>query len=69
MTKRFNEQVCLKLAAPLRNSLEEEAAARGRSLSNLIRHALVEHSARWMVARAAQVSERAGAGTDAGATR
>jgi hypothetical protein len=66
MTKRFNEQVCLKLAGPLRNSLEEEAAERGRSLSNLIRHVLVEHSARRTVARA-QVSERTGA--DAGAIR
>jgi hypothetical protein len=50
MTKRFNEQVCLKLAGPLRSRLEEEAAARGRSLSNLIRYVLVEHSAKWAVA-------------------
>lgn len=50
--KRYDDQVCLKLAGPLRARLEEEASARGRSLSNLIRHVLVDHSAKWSVERA-----------------
>jgi hypothetical protein len=64
--KRCDAQICLKLAGPLRSALEEESAAGGRSLSNLIRVVLTDHVAKWSVARA-QVSERAGA--DAGATR
>jgi hypothetical protein len=49
--KRFDNQVCLKLAGPLRTSLEDEAAARGRSLSNLIRKILVDHAAPRIVSR------------------
>jgi hypothetical protein len=60
MAKRNDTQVCLKLAGPLRKTLEAEAAARGRSLSNLIRIVLVEHSSKRIVERAS--------GTDAGAT-
>jgi predicted HicB family RNase H-like nuclease len=58
--KRFDDQVCLKLAGPLRATLEEEAAERGRSLSNLIRRVLTDHAAE-------RITERAGA--DAGAIR
>jgi hypothetical protein len=60
MAKRNDNQVCLRLAGPLRSVLEAEAAERGRSLSNLIRQVLVAHSAK-------RINERAGA--DAGATR
>jgi hypothetical protein len=56
--KRNDAQVCLKLAGPLRAALEAEAAARGRSLSNLIRLILIDHE-----------TQRIGAGTDVGATR
>jgi hypothetical protein len=58
---KLNDQVCLKLAGELRASLEAEAAARGRSLSNLIRTILLEHSTKRII------TERVGA--DAGATR
>jgi hypothetical protein len=50
--KRNDAQVCLKLAGPLRETLEDEAAARGRSLSNLIRTILLEHSTKRITARA-----------------
>jgi hypothetical protein len=43
MAKRCNDQVCLKLAGELRARLEAEAAAHGRSLSNLIRQILIGH--------------------------
>jgi hypothetical protein len=58
MAKRNDAQICLKLAGPLRSALEEESAARGRSLSNLIRVVLIDHVAH-------RLTERAGA--DAGA--
>jgi hypothetical protein len=54
--KRFDDQVCLKLAGPLRSALESEAAERGRSLSNLIRKILIEHSAQRVVAREEGIS-------------
>jgi hypothetical protein len=49
--KKLDNQVCLKLAGPLRSALEAEAAAHGRSLSNLIRVVLVEHVAQRIVER------------------
>lgn len=52
--KRNDDQVCLRLAGPLRAVLEAEAAERGRSLSNLIRQVLVAHSAK-------RITERTGA--------
>jgi hypothetical protein len=58
LMKRLNEQVCLRLARPLRNSLEQEAAARGRTLSNLIQQILVAHSAKWNVKRARAATEQ-----------
>jgi hypothetical protein len=42
---RNDAQVCLKLSGPLRAALEDEAAARQRSLSNLIRTVLIDHTA------------------------
>jgi hypothetical protein len=57
--KRNDAQVCLKLAEPLRATLEDEAAARGRSLSNLIRTILLAHATQ-------RITERAG--TNAGAS-
>jgi hypothetical protein len=52
MAKRNDAQVCLKLAGPLRSALEEESAARGRSLSNLIRVVLIDHVAKRITERA-----------------
>jgi hypothetical protein len=49
--KRYDNQVCLKLAGPLRAALEDEAAARGRSLSNLIRKVLIDFAAQRFVER------------------
>jgi hypothetical protein len=46
---RNDAQVCLKLSGPLRAALEAEAAARGRSLSNLIRTILLEHSTKRII--------------------
>jgi hypothetical protein len=47
--KRYEKQVCLKLAGPLRAALEDEAALRGRSLSNLIRAILIAHTTKRVV--------------------
>jgi hypothetical protein len=58
MTKRFDEQVCLKLAGPLRQAVEADAASRERSVSWMIRQVLVNHYAQHLTA---------GAGADAGA--
>ncbi len=55
---RNDAQICMKLAGPLRTALEAEAEARGRSLSNLIRQVLIEHTAE-------RITERAG--TEVGA--
>jgi hypothetical protein len=52
--KRNDNQVCLKLPAPLRKALAAEAAARRRSLSDLIRIVLTDHSAERIVARETQ---------------
>jgi hypothetical protein len=56
---RNDAQVCLKLAVPLRASLEAEAEARGRSLSNLIRTILLEHSTKRITERASADMEMA----------
>jgi hypothetical protein len=50
--RKNDAQVCLKLSGPLRGQLETEAAVCGRSLSNLIRQILIEHTARRMTAGA-----------------
>jgi hypothetical protein len=55
MTKRYDNQVCLKLAGPLREALEVEAMARGRSLSNLIRTVLLAHATKSVVERIADI--------------
>jgi hypothetical protein len=43
--KRRDDQITLRLAGTLRAHLEDEAAERGRSLANLMRHILIEHVA------------------------
>jgi hypothetical protein len=53
--KRYENQVCLKLAGPLRAALEDEAKARGRSLSNLIRAILLEHISGRVVSGVAEI--------------
>lgn len=57
MARRNDTQVCLKLAGTLRASLEAEAAARGRSLSNLIRIVLLAHSTKYITERGAEAGE------------
>jgi hypothetical protein len=47
--KKQDSQVCLKLAGTLRAHLEEEAVTRRRSLSNLIRQILIDHTAQRIV--------------------
>jgi hypothetical protein len=52
MSKTVREdQVHLRIAGSLRMALEDEAAACGRSLSNLIRHLLIQHTAQRVVER------------------
>jgi hypothetical protein len=57
--KRFNEQICLKLAGPLRTELEDWAAEESRGLSSMIRKLLVDCVTQRITARAAaqQVNE------------
>jgi predicted HicB family RNase H-like nuclease len=54
--KRYDDQVCLKLAGPLRAELEAEAAAHQRSLSSLIRTVLINHAAQRVVDRETQAA-------------
>jgi predicted DNA binding CopG/RHH family protein len=49
--KRRDTQITLRLAGELRAKLEDEAAARGRGLSNLIRQILITHVAQRIVDR------------------
>jgi hypothetical protein len=49
--KKNDDQICLKLSRPLRAELEAEAAARQRSLSNLIRTVLIDHTAQRIAER------------------
>jgi predicted HicB family RNase H-like nuclease len=49
---RRDGQVCLRIAGELRIELEREAADRGRSLSNLVRHVLIQHVAQRVAAGA-----------------
>jgi hypothetical protein len=57
--KKFDNQVCLKLAGPLRTELEGWAAEESRGLSSLVRKLLLDCVTQ-------RVTERAG-GADAGA--
>jgi hypothetical protein len=43
MAKRNDVQFCLKLAAPLRAAVEDDAAALERSASWVIRRILIDH--------------------------
>jgi hypothetical protein len=58
--KRFDEQICLKLAGPLRAAVEADAAARERSVSWTIRKVLLAYYV-------PHITERAS--TDAGTVR
>ena len=51
--KKQTEQICLKLAGPLRVVIEDDAAARERSISWVIRNVLISHYAPRIVDRAA----------------
>jgi hypothetical protein len=50
--KRNDAQVCLKLAGPLREALDADAATRERSVSWVIRKILINHYAPRIVERA-----------------
>jgi hypothetical protein len=50
--KHRDDQITIRLAGELRAHLEDEAQACGRSLSNLIRHLLIEHTAERVAAGA-----------------
>jgi hypothetical protein len=54
--RKCNDQISLKLAGELRATLEDEAAAHGRSLSNLIRQVLKQWAADRVVERTADNS-------------
>ncbi|MFZ1968314.1 MAG: hypothetical protein WA832_03500 [Bradyrhizobium sp.] len=56
---RYNDQVCLKLTGTLRAHLEDEALACGRSLSNLIRQILIDHTAERVAGTSTQQREAA----------
>ena len=49
--KKNDDQICVKLSRPLRVELEDEAAAQSRSLSNLIRTLLINHTAQRITER------------------
>lgn len=49
--KRRDDQVTIRLAAPLRAALEDEAAQRGRGLSHLIRLVLINYATQRVVER------------------
>ncbi len=49
--KKYDNQICLKIADPLRETLEAEASADGRNLSSLIRKILTEYATRRVVSR------------------
>jgi hypothetical protein len=59
--KRNDQQVCLKLAGPLRAVVEDDAATRERSVSWVIRHILIDHYAPRIVSRATAADANAGA--------
>jgi hypothetical protein len=56
--KRFNEQVCLKLAGPLRAVVEDDAAARERSVSWVIRRVLIDHYAQCITERTSATGQK-----------
>jgi hypothetical protein len=43
MAKQNDAQICLKLAAPLRAAVEDDAAVLERSVSWVIRRILIDH--------------------------
>jgi hypothetical protein len=59
MAKRNDAQICLKLAGPLRETLEAEAAAESRGLSSLVRKVLVDHATQRILSR--ETAAKAGA--------
>jgi len=58
MRKR-DAQITVRLASPLLAHLEEEALASGRSVSNLIRQILIDHTAQRVAATATTQREAA----------
>jgi uncharacterized protein (DUF1778 family) len=59
MKRRSNDQITLRVAGELRATLEAEAAAESRGLSNFIRKLLLEHATRYTVERAGADAEGA----------
>lgn len=62
--KRFDEQVCFKLASMHRAVLEDAAATRGRSLSNYCRE-ILRREADQLIAADPQIAERCGRRSEA----
>jgi hypothetical protein len=54
MSKKIlrDDQLVFRAARPLREALDQQAAAESLDLSDVIRRALVDQSARWLVDRA-----------------
>jgi hypothetical protein len=50
--KRYGDQICMKLAGPLRSVIEDDAAARERTISWVIRRVLIDHYAPRIAERA-----------------
>lgn len=54
LMRKNDAQHCLKLSGPLREQLAADAAARNRSISNLIRKILIDHYAALAIAGASR---------------
>lgn len=59
--KRNDDQVCLRLAGPLRAALEDEATSESRGLSSLVRKVLVDHAAQRILSRKTATQANEGA--------
>lgn len=60
--KRNDDQITLRVAGPLRQQLAADAAARNRSISNLIRKILIDHYAALAMAGATRPATGAPSG-------
>ena len=57
--RQRDDQITVRLAGTLRDHLEDEALACGRSLSNLIRQILIDHTAERVAGTSTQQREAA----------
>jgi hypothetical protein len=54
--KKCDDQITVRIAAPLRVELEHAAADDGRELSSLVRKILIDHAAQRVVDRATRTA-------------